>query len=93
MTAKGAPVLINQPVARRVIPTPAAEVVSPRVELYTATLGHDGASCALSRPASTRWSSPGFGVGHVSDTWLDTLTELAARVPVVLTSGTGAGPL
>ena len=35
----------------------------------------------------------GFGVGHVPDTWLDPLTDLATRIPVVLASRTGAGPV
>jgi L-asparaginase len=89
---EGAPVIINRPVARPVIPTPAAEVISSRVGLYTATLGDDG---TLLRAAAAHLDAlviAGFGVGHVPDTWLDTLTELAARVPVVLTSRTGAGP-
>lgn len=33
----------------------------------------------------------GFGVGHVPSSVVDTLTQLAARMPVVLASRTGAG--
>jgi L-asparaginase len=33
-----------------------------------------------------------FGVGHVPETWPDTLTDLVGRIPVVLASRTGAGP-
>jgi L-asparaginase len=90
---EGTPVIINRPPARHVIRMPSTEAVSPRVGLYTATLGDDG---AVLRDVAARLDAlvvAGFGVGHVPDTWLDVLTELAARMPVVLTSRTGAGPV
>jgi L-asparaginase len=90
---EGAPVFIARPVTRYVIPQPSAEAASPRVGLYTASLGDDGACLSAVAAGLDGLVVAGFGVGHVPDTWLDTLTELAARMPVVLASRTGAGPI
>jgi L-asparaginase len=73
------------------LPVPAPESAQPRIGLYTATLGDDA---ALLKDAGHRLDGlviAAFGVGHVPDTWVDLLTDLAARIPVVLTSRTGAG--
>jgi L-asparaginase len=90
---EGTPVIINRPATRHVIPAPPAGATLPRVGLYTATLGDDGALLADATARLDALIVAGFGVGHVPDTWLDVLTELAARIPVVLTSRTGAGPV
>jgi L-asparaginase len=90
---EGAPVFTARPAARYVIPQLPVEAASPRVALYTATLGDDGALLSAVSDRLDGLVVAGFGVGHVPDTWLDLLTELAARMPVVLTSRTGAGPV
>jgi len=90
---EGVPTVIVRRLARHVIPVPPAAGSSPRVGLYTATFGDDG---ALISDAAARLDGlviAGFGVGHVPDSWLDVLTDLAVRIPVVLASRTGAGPV
>jgi len=90
---EGVPTVIVRRLARHVIPVPPAASSSPRVGLYTATFGDDG---ALISDAAARLDGlvvAGFGVGHVPDSWLDVLTDLAVRIPVVLASRTGAGPV
>lgn len=64
---------------------------SVRVALYTCALDDDGA--LLDRIAGTHQGLvvAGYGVGHVPGRLAPVLGDLAARVPVVLASRTGAG--
>lgn len=62
-----------------------------RVEVVHTTLGSDG---PLLQGLDERLDGvviAAFGAGHVPATWVERLEELAARIPVVLTSRTGAG--
>jgi L-asparaginase len=88
---EGTPTFIVRRVARHVIPTPPAAAPPPRVGLYTAMLGDDGALISDIAARLDGLVVAGFGVGHVPDSWVDVLTDLAARIPVVLASRTGAG--
>ncbi|MDF3289071.1 asparaginase [Streptomyces silvisoli] len=68
-----------------------------RVLLHTVTLGDDGLALELLLDgAADRCHGlvvAGFGVGHVPEAAVAPLERLAARIPVVLTSRTGAGPV
>ncbi|NRQ37983.1 asparaginase [Nonomuraea sp. NN258] len=78
-------------------PTPRITIRLPdspdfkRVVLFTATLGDDDQALhAVARHADGLVLAA-MGVGHVPQTYLDALAEIALRIPVVLATRTGAG--
>ncbi|GAB7185445.1 type II (periplasmic) bacterial L-asparaginase [Kitasatospora sp. Ki12] len=64
-----------------------------RVGLYTATLGDDGGLLAATAQACDGLVVAAFGVGHVPEGFVDVLERTAARIPVVLASRIGNGPV
>ncbi|SEL92363.1 asparaginase [Streptacidiphilus jiangxiensis] len=80
--------LLTVPPRQPPLPPPTA---SARVALYTVTLDDDPATLAALAAGQDGLVVAGFGVGHVPAVLVETLGELAARMPVVLTSCTGAG--
>lgn len=66
---------------------------TPRVGLYTATLGDDGGLLATMAEACDGLVMAAFGVGHVPQRFVATLEGAASRIPVVLTSRIGNGPV
>ena len=61
--------------------------------IYTATLGDDGSALAAMASAVDGLVIAGFGVGHVPSGWTSLIDSLCARMPVVLTTRTGSGPV
>jgi L-asparaginase len=77
----------------RAAPTYPVPTRTVRIALVTACFGDDG---ELLRRLGTGFDGvviAGFGVGHVPAAFVAPLAELASRVPVVLASRTGGGPV
>ncbi|MEP7019431.1 MAG: asparaginase [Pseudonocardiales bacterium] len=89
---EGAPVLVALPPPRFTVARPSAPL-SAAVVVVTVTLDDDG---ALLPGLDTRYDGlvlAGFGVGHVPAPMASMIGALAARIPVVLSSRIGSGPV
>ncbi len=62
-----------------------------RVGLTTAVFGDDGQSLTATAAGLDGLIVAAFGAGHVPESWVQPLTKIAARIPVILASRTGAG--
>jgi L-asparaginase len=80
--------ILSRPLRAEPLPLPTA---AARVGLYTVTFDDDPATLAAHAAGQDGLVVAAFGVGHVPAVLVETLDELAARMPVVLTSRTGAG--
>lgn len=93
---EGVPRLLARPTGPRVtleVP-PRALTTSIRVPVWTVTLGDDGrllGNLVLEGGGIDAVVVAGFGVGHVPQTMVRTLSGIAREIPVVLASRTGAG--
>jgi L-asparaginase len=90
LVAEGAVQLYGRPAGRVTVPGVRADAI-PRVALVTITLSDDG---GLLEHIDGRFAGlviAGFGAGHVPAVMAQALADLASRIPVVLTSRTGAG--
>jgi L-asparaginase len=65
----------------------------PRVALITATLDDDGALMAWATENCDGVVIDAFGGGHVPEWWAESVLGAAGRIPIVLASRTGAGPV
>jgi L-asparaginase len=90
---EGQPVLLVRLDYRTILPPPPANQPTPRVGLLTVTLGDDGVLLHGLADRVDGLVVAAFGVGHVPEHLVPALAELAARIPVVLASRTGAGPV
>ncbi|WP_189875359.1 asparaginase [Streptomyces bluensis] len=83
--------LVSPPPRRLgVLKPPSREV---RVGLYTVSLGDDGTLLAMWDGRCDGLVVAAFGVGHVPQRLVETLEHLASRIPVVLASRIGNGPV
>jgi L-asparaginase len=89
--AEGRVHFVQRAEARFTLPPLPASPAAPRVGLYTATLGDDGALLEGLADAVDGLVIAGFGVGHVPQSWPPLLAAIAGRIPVVLASRAGAG--
>jgi L-asparaginase len=87
---EGEPRLLSRLTHRTVVPVPPG-APAPRVGLFTVTLGDDGELLAGLADRLDGAVIAGFGAGHVPERAVGALHDLAARIPVVLASRTGAG--
>ena len=87
---EGRPRWLNRSGRRTLVPPSTQDV---RVGLVVAALGDDGWQLPLLAERCDGLVVAAFGAGHVPQTWVPTLSELAARMPVVLASRAGAGPV
>ena len=86
--------ILSVPPRRSPLPIPTAEALAAaRVALHTAVLDEQGDELDGIRERYQGLVVAGFGVGHVTGRLVPALADLAARMPVVLTSRTGAGPV
>jgi len=89
---EGQPHLLSGLDHRTVIPAPCAATPRPRVGLYTVVYGDDGETLPRPDAGLDGLVVAGFGAGHVPGHLVAPLARLAADIPVVLASRTGAGP-
>jgi len=89
---EGQPRVLNRPSSRTTLPS-AAERRPVEVGVVTMVLGDTGTVLEAVADRLDGLIVAGFGAGHVPSRVVDTLTRLAARMPVVLASRTGAGPV
>ncbi len=87
---EGGPHLMARPITAPIYPIPTRGV---RIGLITACLDDDAELLHRLHSGFDGLVIAGFGVGHVPAAFVDPLTELASRMPVVLASRTGAGPV
>lgn len=87
---EGLPRLVNRLSHREVLTAPGSEV-PVRVGVVTATLGDDGVVLDRLAGLVDGLVIAAFGAGHVPVAWVEPLERLAATIPVVLASRTGAG--
>ncbi len=89
---EGRPRIVNRPVHRLALAQPTRSDTL-QVSIIPAAFGEDPTLLEAITDRLHGLVVAGFGVGHVPATWVPILANLAERIPVVLASRTGAGPV
>jgi len=84
------PRILNRPVSRATV-SRVSKLMDVEVGLVTIVLGDTGAQLKRAEAELDGLVVAGFGVGHVPETLVGLLGDLATQMPVVLASRTGAG--
>ena len=92
LVAENVPRILARPVRHALTLRP-GEPGRIRTAVVPAVLGDDGGLLRRIGDGLDGLVVAGFGVGHVAAATVEVLTELAARMPVVLASRIGAGPV
>jgi L-asparaginase len=87
---EGQPRVLNRPSSRTTVPA-TEEPRTVEVGLVTMVFSDSGAFLEAAADRLDGLIVAGFGVGHVPNHVVETLTQLATQMPVVLASRTGAG--
>jgi L-asparaginase len=90
LVAEGRPRILATPIRHRPGIDPTG---TPRTAVLPVVLGDDGEVLRLAGAALDGLVVAAFGVGHVPVRTVPVLTELAGRMPVVLASRIGTGPV
>ena len=90
---EGRPVFLNDAAGRVTVPPPRPGGAAPRVALVTLALGDDATLVDGLADRCDGVVVAGFGVGHVPAVLVQPLEDLAGRVPVVLATRCGVGPV
>lgn len=88
---EGVPVFRYDLPRRPALPRP--DRIDVRVPLLVTTVGDDGVLLDAIGAGAGGLVIAGFGVGHVPEAWVERIGALAQRMPVVLASRIGAGPV
>lgn len=89
---EGQPRLLTLPGPRSAVPL-TAEVTAVRVPIVPIALGTDAEGLRPFTEGADGLVVAGLGAGHVPEVLAEPLGDLASRIPVVLASRTGAGPV
>ncbi|MGV9883311.1 asparaginase [Streptomyces sp. NPDC003006] len=85
--------ILTRPDAAPTIAPPSATAPTVRTTVFTVGIGDDGTLLQVLGDHVDGLVVAAFGAGHVSMACVDALADLAKRMPVILATRTGSGPV
>lgn len=82
--------LFHRPARLPALPRPAR--IDAEVPVLTVALGQSSRALTAIADGADALVIAGFGAGHIPGWWADAMGDVAARVPVIMTSRTSSGP-